>query len=166
MAKYDGPVRTASHSQTDGPSQFSGDRWTPRDHVGKLHLFASQPNLTETIETQYGETEVAIADVVVVFEDDRKTWNSYQSVYVFPVVLKNAVLEGGVVGGTVSSEKTAAGNDVWVLGDLDADDSEVVNQWVAENLNRADDGRLHLGSENENLEGAGGNNTESDAEAF
>ncbi len=130
---------------TDEPGNF----WVPADHMDKLHLIASRPGREIEVETKFGAATPALADVVVVFADDQKTWSTFKNVRVFPVVLRRKVLEGGVIAGTVLKDQSKSGNPVWIFGDIDAAASKFLAGWAEEHLIKNDgDGSYGLvGSE-------------------
>ncbi len=132
-------VRSANTSSGDDDSAFSNDPfWTPADHADKLHLVASRKGRDTEVETKYGMATPAIADLIVVFSDDKKEWSTFREARVFPVALRSEVLEGGIVAGPVLKDKTKSGNSVWLFGDLSAEDEAFINGWAKEHLTKND----------------------------
>ncbi len=132
-------VRSANVNSGDSDSTFSsGSFWSPGEHADKLHLIASRQGRDIEVETKFGMATPAIADLVVVFSDDKQNWETFKEARVFPVALRSEVLAGGIVAGPVLKDKTKSGNSVWLFGDLSTEDAAFINDWVKEHLTKND----------------------------
>jgi len=93
-----------------------GDRFAPRDHLGKLVMFCGHGKTT--IDTEYGETIVATVSLVAVLDGDKV--EVFNDAFIFGKALAPSIYRSSldVVVGVIAQGYAKAGRSApWMLAE-------------------------------------------------
>ena len=111
-----------------------GDRFAPRDHLGKLVMFCGHDKTT--IDTEYGETTVAVVSLVAVLDGDEKV-EIFNDAFIFGKALAPSIYRSDldVVVGVISQGYAKAGKQApWTLTEPTEVQLEAARAWFPKHV--------------------------------
>lgn len=137
MAK-DKSTKSAASDEFAKPSEATGggDGWTFADDDNDGELFLITPLRKQMVNTEYGEKEVIVADIVHLNEKKPGKSEEHEEVFVFGAWLQGSLRsyigDQRVLGRLdKAKDKTSGRGYVWKLEDADDDDIAVARAYLA-----------------------------------
>lgn len=114
-----------------------GEAFRAAENDGKICVFAGHKKAD--VETQHGVSTVADCSLIVVLDDNYKSFQQYDG-WVFGAALAPAIYRSDtpVVVGRVTKQKTKNGREAWMLDPLAEGELAAVRAWFTENVVHAD----------------------------
>ena len=111
----------------------SGNRFQPRDHLGKLVMFCGHDKTT--VETEYGETTVATVSLIAVLDGDEVV--TFSDTFIFGKALAPSIYRSSldVVVGVISQGTAKAGRSApWTLSKPTEVQLEAAREWFPKHV--------------------------------